>query len=55
MRTEQPTLEVRKVIAIEKVAAMLDELVDEVAGGFAVLTESVDDLTRALERKTDNE
>ena len=55
MNKEQPTLQVRKVIAMEKVAAMLDELVDEIAGGFAVLTESVDDLTRTLERKNDNE
>ena len=55
MSTEKPTLEERKVIAMEKVAAMLDELVEEVAGGFAVLTESVDDLTRALKRKNDND
>lgn len=51
----QLTLEERKVIAMEKVAAMLDELVDEIAGGFAVLTESVDDLTRTIKRKDDNE
>ncbi len=55
MSTEQPTLEVRKVIAMEKVAAMLDELVQEIAGGFAVLTESVDDLTGTLKRKNDND
>lgn len=55
MTTEQPALEVRKIIAMEKVAAMLDELVDEVAGGFAVLTESVDDLTRTLKRKDEDE
>lgn len=55
MSTEKPTLEERNVIAMEKVAAMLDELVEEVAGGFAVLTESVDDLTRTLKRKDDDE
>ena len=55
MGKEQLTLEVRKVIALEKVAAMLDELGDEIAGGFAVLTDSVDDLARTLRRKNDDE
>ena len=52
---EKSGLREREIIALEKVAAMLDELVDEVAGGFAVLTESVEDLTGTLKRKHDDE
>ena len=52
---EKPGLQEREIVALEKVAAMLDELVEEIAGGFAVLTESVDDLTLMLKRKNNGE
>lgn len=37
-------LEERQVIALEKIATLLDELVDELASGLAVLADSVDSI-----------
>ncbi len=52
---EKSGLQEREIIAMEKVAATLEEIAEEIAGGFAVLTESIDDLTRTLERKNNND
>ena len=51
---EKSGLQEREIIAIQKVAATLEEIAEEIAGGFAVLTESIDDLTRAIKRKDDD-
>ena len=40
----------RQVMALERIAGLLDELVGETAGGFAVLTDAIDEL-----RKRQNE
>ena len=44
--TDEPELSLaeRRVIALERIAGLLDELVEETAGGFAVLADALEDL-----------
>ncbi len=37
-------LDERQVIALERIAALLNELVDELASGLAILADSVDSI-----------
>ena len=54
--TDEPELSLaeRQVIALERIAVLLDELVQETADRFACLTDAVDDLRLEIRKRNED-